>query len=122
MRLGLRGQLLIPLGVVVGAFIAVTSAAAYDAVRRERASLSQRLDDIARTASAGHFPLTENVLHQMKGLTGAEFLLLRSGHPAIGTLPSASTLDLSPFSQAHPATDELGRKIDVADVKYFART
>lgn len=81
-------QLLLPmLAVVVLAIVLASAASAYLGAVRLR---SQQEDDLRRvvgTLADSSFPLTENVLRQTSGLSGAEFVLLdREGNLRQSTL------------------------------------
>ena len=62
------GILMLTIGVVsaLNAWLAST---------RVRRQIETQLADVQRTLSAGNFPLESNVLRQMRGLTGAEFVV-----------------------------------------------
>lgn len=76
MRLPLRYQILIPLLATV-LFTVITSSlvTAWLATRRAERQIDQQLDQIGETLQTSAFPLTDNVLRKMRGLSGAEFLL-----------------------------------------------
>jgi signal transduction histidine kinase len=86
MRWGIRSQLLVPLltlllgGVGVSLWTAVRSAA------RARQQIESQVRNVARVLGESSFPLTATVLDQMKGLSGAEYLLVDGDDRRIGTL------------------------------------
>ena len=77
MRWNIYAQLLVPLLAVLlglfglGAWTAVTSAQ-----RGLRGQIEMQVRQVARTLSDARFPLTPTVLEQMKGLSGADYLLI----------------------------------------------
>ena len=77
MRWPIRLQLLVATILIAITAIALACAAsAYLAVSAAGRSKAQELVRIEKTLSQASFPLTENVLGQMSGLSGAEFVLL----------------------------------------------
>jgi signal transduction histidine kinase len=76
MRLPLRRQILLPMVGIVLLTIGVVSALnAWLASQRVQRHIESQLVDVQRTLSAGNFPLESNVLRQMRGLTGAEYVV-----------------------------------------------
>ncbi|MEN6450074.1 MAG: HAMP domain-containing sensor histidine kinase [Thermoguttaceae bacterium] len=76
-RWPIRRQLLVPMVAVV--LLAVLSATAITALwiaDRERRDEAKNLRRVAQTLGNAPFPLTGSVLWQMKGLSGAEFVLI----------------------------------------------
>lgn len=90
MRWGIRSQLLVPLltlllgGVGVSAWTAVRSA------ERARQQIDAQVRNVARVLSESSFPLTAKVLEQMKGLSGAEYLLVDADGRRVGTLSTGA--------------------------------
>lgn len=89
MRLPLQIQIVAPLMVVTAATVAALATfQAISAARRSQEQIETQLADVARTLQGSNFPLTQPVLQQMKGLSGADFVL----ETPLGTL--FSTLEL----------------------------
>jgi len=88
MRWPIQTQLLLPmLTVVVGAIALASLGSAYFGGLRARQVQEEHLDRVVATLTEARFPLTQPVLGQMSGLSGAEFVLLdQQGHPLAGTL------------------------------------
>ena len=96
MRLSLRYRLLIPLLALLLADAGATGWAASLAAAREEARITEQLAAVARTLTESRsFPLTARVLEQMKGLSGAEFVLSQRTGP-IGTFPEPVELPPEP--------------------------
>lgn len=77
MRRPIQQQLLVPMLVVVLAGVAVASlAGAWIGAKFARDQEQENLRRLARTLADAGFPLTENVLRQMAGLSGADFVVL----------------------------------------------
>ncbi|HEY2883278.1 MAG TPA: HAMP domain-containing sensor histidine kinase [Pirellulales bacterium] len=76
MRWPLRYQILLPFTLVLlGAIVAVSVVSAVLATQRAGRQIEELLQSIAQTLSEPRFPLTDAVLRQMHGLSGAEFVL-----------------------------------------------
>src|SRR5262245_49272834 len=124
MRLSLRYRLLIPLGLLLAGDAAATAWAARIAARNAERRLAAQQWAVARTLTEPRstFPLTERVLQQMKGFSGAEFLFV----PVVG-LPESTFPDPKPPPPAdvptatQPEADEehtLGPPVEVAGNQY----
>lgn len=75
-RWPLRYQLLVPFGAVTAlALVALSALQAHLAALRTERQIEAQLDGIAETLRLASFPLTDAVLRQMRGLSGAEFLV-----------------------------------------------
>lgn len=85
MRWPLRYQILVPMiGVVVITSLGASSLTAYLAARRVRVETERQLRELGRTIDEGAFPLTDRVLDQLQGLSGAEFVVSDlSGQPLV---------------------------------------
>lgn len=95
MRLSLRYRLLIPLLVLLVADLVATGWAASLAATREELRIADQLHAVARTLTETRtFPLTARVLEQMKGLSGAEFVLNKSAGDQVTTF--GEPVDLLP--------------------------
>src|SRR6185436_14612152 len=96
-----RNQILMPMAAVV--LITILGASALTALLagvRVKAETERQLRQIGRTISDASFPLTERVLDQMHGLSGAEFAVADSNgrvrtqsgtSVAIGNAPRIAT-------------------------------
>jgi signal transduction histidine kinase len=103
------------LAVVLG----VSLLDAFLAVRRTSRQIEQQLGGVARTLQEANFPLTDAVLKQTRGLSGAEFLLVDRG----GKLRAASleNVDLRALPAAGVEQDRfrLGEPIEVGATRYL---
>jgi signal transduction histidine kinase len=76
MRWPLRYQILVPFASVMLAVVLGDSLLdAYLAAQRTQSQLERQLDGMAQTLVSTNFPLTDSVLRQARGLSGAEFVL-----------------------------------------------
>ena len=75
MRFSIRYQLLLPLLALMLGLVGASTWSAWSSGQRARRQIEAQIDDIARTVNAHPYPLNANILHLMKGLSGAEFLL-----------------------------------------------
>jgi len=79
MRWPVQLQLLVPMvSVVLLASLLATTITAYWIALRVRIEQRESLGRVVKTLGDAAFPLTENVLTQMSGLSGAEFVLMTS--------------------------------------------
>ncbi|MEX0675529.1 MAG: HAMP domain-containing sensor histidine kinase [Pirellulales bacterium] len=77
MRWPLRYQILFPfVGVMLAVVLGVSLLDALLAARRTQRRIEHQLNEVAKTLLDGNFPLTDAVLKQTRGLSGAEFLLV----------------------------------------------
>jgi signal transduction histidine kinase len=123
MRLSLRYRLLLPLTLLLVGDLAATAWAAEAAARGADRRLAEQLWRIARTLTEPRtFPLTERVLEQMKGLSGAEFLLDRRGRVPFTTFPGPAAPPPPDVPATIPAPDgeapPLGPPVNVAGTEY----
>jgi signal transduction histidine kinase len=111
MRWPLRRQILLPMVAVMLATIAVVSGLnAWLATRRVERAIQRQLADVVQTLSGTNFPLERTVLRQMRGLTGAEYVVSR---PVGGVLASSA----EPFARV-PASSES----PTSEPRHFERT
>jgi signal transduction histidine kinase len=95
-RLSLRHRLLLPLVALLLADAGATGWGAWLAAEREEQRITEQLNAVARTLTESRtFPLTARVLEQMKGLSGAEFVLTKRGGEQIATFPERVELGSS---------------------------
>ncbi len=89
MRRPIQIQLLVPtLSVVVLAIALASGASGYFGAVRQRQTQEESMRRVVFTLTEGRFPHTENVLKQMSGLSGAEFVFLDLNQKVLGrTLP-----------------------------------
>jgi signal transduction histidine kinase len=121
MRLSLRYRLLLPLTLLLAGDAAATAWAAAATARAVDRRLAGQLWAIARTLTEPRsgFRLTRAVLEQMKGLSGAEFLLVRADGSRETTLPE-TTDPPADVPAAAPDRDEpaLGPPVVIASAEY----
>jgi signal transduction histidine kinase len=120
MRWPLRNQILLPMaGVMVVTVLAVSVLNAYFSAQRTRERIEFELRDVAATLSQSSFPLTDAVLRQTRGLSGAEFAVT----DAKGTRLAASREDLgTPPTEAdvqQPQELKLTDTIELSGESYY---
>lgn len=122
MRWPLRSQILLPMaGVMLATVVAVGSVDAWLAGVRTQQQIETQLREIGRTLAGASFPLTDNVLQQMRGLSGAEFVVVnRSGTVVASSLKEAPVEQLPAAGQAAgPEPLALQRRVLVAGETYL---
>ena len=124
MRWSIRYRLLVPLGLLLLGVVATSSWSAVVAANHARARIIQQVRGVADTLGAATWPLTPNVLEKMKGLSGAEYLLIHVDGSRSATFPT-TTIALPPDSLFHEPeqreTDHLGPRVQVNGADYRCR-
>jgi len=107
MRWPIKRQLLLPnLLVVLLAIVSASGAGAYFHGVRARRNQEENLDRLTATLAEGKFPLTEEVLRQMSGLSGAEFVVLGADETVEAATLPFDRRDLERLRAAGAASDE----------------
>lgn len=121
MRFSIRSQILLStalvmLAVVLGSFgvsVWLTRQSAADRIQR-------RIEEVSDILQQSAFPLTDRVLSQMSGLTGAEFALVdESGHVTRASQGAFLRAQLPPARGK--ATNGLGEVVSINGHLYFHR-
>ncbi len=121
MRWPLRYQILVPFaGVMLAVLVGVSLLNAYLAARKSSQQTVRQLREVARTLAEATFPLTDTVLAQTHGLSGAHFVLAGpDGRVIAASLPDV----VIPSDAARGAASweqlDLGRPIEVGAERYF---
>jgi signal transduction histidine kinase len=76
MRFRIRDQLLAPLLVLLLGVAGISTWTGWASVERARQQIETQVRNVARTLEEASFPLNARVLGHMKGLSGADFLLV----------------------------------------------
>ena len=123
MRWPLRHQILWPLaGSMLVTLAAASMLTAYLQARQQEAEIAAQLEALSETLRRSNFPLTNQVLEQMRGLSGAEFLLSDASGPRLATAGVISLLEQAmPQVDGPGSTGRLGTSVSVADESYFHR-
>ncbi len=122
MRWPLRYQILFPFaGVMLAVVAGVSLIDAVLAARRSQRQIEHQLREVAHTLQEATFPLTDSVLKQTRGLSGAEFLLTDTN----GKLRAASLSGVS--DRAIPPANggkgfHLGQPVRLANREYLHST
>jgi signal transduction histidine kinase len=109
-------------GVMLAVVVGVSALTAYLSARRTRIQIEEQLRDVCRTlAEESRFPLTDSVLRQMRGLSGAEFVLLDGTGQVVSSSGqwSDSTLVAGLGEPRRWEELALGRPRPVAGRRYF---
>lgn len=120
MRWPLRYQILIPMvGIMVCAIVSITLLHAYLSTNQIKLQIRDQFRQIAHTLDQATFPLTEAVLNQTKGLSGADFVLVGQQ----GDVLSSTRSDFipSPVTHVPPEWNELqiSDVIQTGDANFF---
>lgn len=102
--------------------VAASMLTAYLQARQQEVEIASQLDALCDTLRRSNFPLTNHVLEQMRGLSGAEFLLADESGPRLATSGVATLLGHRVPAPAEPGNARpLGPSVTVADEPYFHR-
>jgi signal transduction histidine kinase len=122
MRWPIRHQILLPFAIVTFLVVlAVSVLSAYLAAQRAEQRVERQVRRLGQTLLASSFPLTDAVLEQMHGLSGAHFALVDADGQVIAT----SRPDVQSLQLATPPVDDwrrlrLGSLVRMGDDNYFA--
>ena len=87
MRWRIRYQLLVPCLLLLIGVVGVSVWMALDTAERARREIETRVRHVAHNLSEEtNYPLSKNVLDQMKRLSGADYLLVQATEPPVSTL------------------------------------
>jgi signal transduction histidine kinase len=129
MRWPIRLQLLVPMLLVV--FVAIIGSSVVSAMlitkwvrQRQEESLARVVSTMTDTHARASFPLSETVLEEMSGLSGAQFVAFDSAGTAQAASRKFAAADLASLRQL-PRTQELagfaeGRTVSIGGVSYLA--
>ncbi|HEV3143231.1 MAG TPA: HAMP domain-containing sensor histidine kinase [Gemmataceae bacterium] len=87
MRWSIRYQLLVPLGLLLLGLVGVSAWTAWDSARHARLRIAHQIDGVVQTLSEANYSLSHPVLEQVKGLSGADCLLLEPDGRRVATFP-----------------------------------
>jgi signal transduction histidine kinase len=122
MQSSLRHQILIPFAALLAlAVLGLTLLNAYLGARRVTHETEYQLRQVARTLLESRFPLTDRVLQQMHGLTGAHFLITSAGGEVQATSAENADMPLPPDAAKDRWQDlSLNDAPVTADEQHFA--
>jgi signal transduction histidine kinase len=119
MRWPIRNQLLLPLVLLLVGIVGITAWTAIGSADRARRQIETQVRSVARTLSEASFPLNQHVLEHMRGLSGAEFVLV-TDDGASGTLsPPPDELPPPEAVAEHWESLRLGPRIVAAGQTYL---
>ncbi len=110
MRLSLRWQLVATFLAIIFLTLAVVSALdAWLASRRTRLGIEQQLNELVGTLSRSTYPLSDQILAQIEGFSGARFVLRSaSGKTLAASDPQFDAIDI-------PAPTKLAKQVALKD-------
>lgn len=119
MRIPLRIQVFLPFaGLLAATITAVSVAGAYRALQTADDNIQDHVRSAAQVLVAAEFPLTDAVLRQTHGLSGAELVAVdAAGKVHASSLPAAT--DFAPLTVLNTATPSLAaREISLGGIDY----
>ncbi len=120
MRWPLRNQIIFPLAVVMAlTMVGLVTVNFWVTTTQTKRDIEQRLADGAQTLASSTFPLTDRVLQQTSGLSGAQFAIADDS----GEIQFTSGLDIVELPSAPAIRDysqiRLDQKTTIDDVQFF---
>ncbi|MHB8973338.1 MAG: sensor histidine kinase [Pirellulaceae bacterium] len=122
MKWPLKFQVMIPLAIVMlGVVVTLSALHVYLATEQAARQISSRIHDVTQTLARSNYPLTNGVLQQMQGLSGAEFVLVdRQSHVVAATRSDLNVAQLDSLdTDAGPAPLQLAAAVRMADKRFF---
>ncbi|TWT29506.1 sensor histidine kinase [Blastopirellula retiformator] len=121
MRWPLRIQLLLPFAAVLLAImVGVTLVTAQISVGSAKSRIESRLRDVAQVLQSATFPLSDAVLEQMKGLSGAQYAVTQDGQLIRSTLAGLQSEQLAPLAVTDSIEHlSLTEEMAIDDQEYF---
>ena len=122
MRWPLRNQIIVPMAIVMLATLTGASVLnAWLSARRVRGEIETQLREAARVLAESNFPLTDAVLRQAQGLSGAEFVRADAAGAILASSRSKSTYSELPLREPANQWNELtlGDTFDDGSARYF---
>jgi signal transduction histidine kinase len=120
-RLGIRYRLLLPLTLLLVGVVGASLWSARVAARRAEERVTAQVRDVSQTLIGANYPLTPNVLEQMKSLSGAEFLLIQPDGSRISTFAAGPVDVPSEESLADSVDAGIGPVVRAAGGEYRCR-
>jgi signal transduction histidine kinase len=122
MRWSIRFQFLVPLGLLLLGLVGISTWTAWDSARLARQRIAGQVQGIVHTLGDFRNPLNQQILEQLRGLTGAEYLLFDLSGQRLATI-SGPVRQLPPAESIanEPAIPTLGDRIVVEGRSYLCR-
>ncbi|MFO0902155.1 MAG: HAMP domain-containing sensor histidine kinase [Pirellulales bacterium] len=100
MRRPLKFQIMVPMAAVMLLTLAVVASIdVWFAGRHARGQLQRQWQEIGETLNRSTFPLTNVVLGQLRGLSGAEFILVNESGTMLASTPRAAAAPDPPLTE-----------------------
>jgi signal transduction histidine kinase len=120
MRWSIRSQLVVPLLTLMLGVIGISTWTALASAHHAQSQIEQQVQSVVSTLQESDYPLTHKVLWLMKGLSGADFVLVDMEGKQTSTLPGDNDLPtqiepVDPFTRAM----RLGPRVDVGRAAYL---
>lgn len=117
MRWSIRYQLLVPLLTLLLGVVGISTWTAIASAQRARQQIEKQVHDVAHTLNESSIPLNRGTLKQMKGLSGAEYVLVPAQAGSIENSFDAENVQFDPPDEAVGAG--FGPRVTVADQSFL---
>ncbi len=123
MRWPLRNQILMPFVAIQAAtVVCVTAAAVWFSVQQVEQEIDSRLASVASTLRTADYPLTVSILHQLRQLSGAHFVVIDADErPKLATLEPANDFAPIDWSQLRGYVAEQRTTVQLAGETFIAQ-
>ncbi len=101
------------------AVLCVTLANTWLSARQTRGHVEQQLREVAQTLVESTFPLTDAVLRQTRGLSGAEFVVVDVQNRVVATSLNDRRFQPEPGHPQEPTKLQLGEIVSIGADRYF---
>jgi signal transduction histidine kinase len=124
MNWSIRYRLFVPLGLLLLGVAGISTWSAMSAARQAEERIARQVKSVTHTLAGASLSLTPKILEQMKGLSGADYLLVDADERRIATLPNTQ-FELPAELVNQPAdespAEELGLPIEIDGSRYRSR-
>jgi signal transduction histidine kinase len=124
MKRSIRYRLFVPLGLLLLGVVGISAWSAVAAAQQAEERIARQVRGVTHTLAGTSITLTQPILQQMKGLSGADYLLSDADGNLLSTL-SGPPPDLPERIRNQPIenaeADRLGEPIDLAGQRYRCR-
>lgn len=124
MSWSIRYRLFIPLGLLLLGVVGISIWSAYASARHAEERIARHVRGVTQTIAGASINITQPILAQMKGLSGADYLLIDANGQRMATFPDAS-LHLPDEIVSQPAeegnSERLGSPIEIQGEKFRCR-
>jgi signal transduction histidine kinase len=123
MRWSIRYRLFVPLGLLLLGVVGISVWGALASARHAEQRIARQIQSVTDTLAAANLTLTQRILEQMKGLSGAEYVAVGVEGERIGSTFQDRSAPLPSEVVAQPveSAERLGISVEVEGQRYRCR-